>query len=245
MILKCTNLTIGHNNHIVLKDIQLEIQQGEYVCIFGDNGSGKSTLVKTILGLLPKIKGEITFGENIKQRSIGYLPQKNDNLADFPASVYEVVRSGCLNRLGWRPFYGKKEIQKVKKMMEILKITDLSNRSFSELSGGQQQRVLLARALCATDKLLILDEPFTGLDGITAKQLYDTLDEINTKLGVTIIIVSHFIEDILKHATKVIHLTQNCMFCGNPKEYIDHYRKEYVLSRRQFDVEEEGDQDVQ
>ena len=245
MILKCSNLTIGHNNHIVLKDIDLESNQGEYVCIFGDNGSGKSTLVKTILGLLPKIKGEIVFGDDLKQRSIGYLPQKNDNLADFPASVYEVVRSGCLNRLGCRPFYGKKEVQKAKKTMEILKITNLSNRSFSELSGGQQQRVLLARALCATDKLLILDEPFTGLDGVTAKQLYETLDEINQELGVTIIIVSHFIEDILKHATKVIHLTQNCMFCGNPKEYIDHYKKEYVLSRHQLNVGGGDEDDIQ
>lgn len=245
MILKCLNLTIGHDNHIVLKDINIEIMQGEYVCIFGDNGSGKSTLVKTILGLIPKMKGEILFGEGLKQKSIGYLPQKNENLVGFPASVFEVVRSGCLNRLGYGLFYGKKDIKRVKEAMEVLKITALENRSFSELSGGQQQRVLLARALCATDKLLILDEPFTGLDGITAQQLHENLDKINKELGVTIIIVSHFIEDILKHATKVIHLNQKCMFCGNPKEYIDHYKNEFLLSRHQFNQLEEGDEDVQ
>ncbi len=244
MILQCSNLAIGYDNHIILKDINIDIAAGEYICMFGDNGSGKSTLVKTILGLIPKMKGNIIFGEDLKQRSIGYLPQKNNNLSDFPASVYEVVRSGCLNRLGYRPFYGKNEVQKTKRAMEILNITELSNRSFSELSGGQQQRVLLARALCATDKLLILDEPFTGLDGVTAKQLHATLDRINHELGVTIIIVSHFIEDILKHATKVIHLNQNCMFCGTPKEYIDHYKKEYVLSRHQLDVGG-GENDVQ
>ena len=126
-------------------------------------------------------------------------------------------------------------------MMKLLDIEALAHRSFSELSGGQQQRVLLARALCATDKLLILDEPFTGLDGTTARQLHTTLDSINKERGVTIIIVSHFIENILKHATKVVHLNQNCMFCGNPKEYMEHYRKEYVFSRRMLKEEELDD----
>ncbi len=241
MILKCNNLTIGYDNHPIIKDINLEIDQGDYVCIFGDNGSGKSTLVKTLLGLTPKLKGDIILGEGLSQKQIGYLPQKNANLADFPASVYEVVRSGCLNSLKWRPFYGKKEIQRTKDMMELLKITNLSTKSFSELSGGQQQRVLLARALCATDKLLILDEPFTGLDGVTAKQLHQTLDMINKELKVTIIIVSHFIENILKHATKVIHLSQNCMFCGNPADYMNHYRKELLLSRKQIDEQDIND----
>lgn len=241
MILQCKDLTIGYDNHKTLENINLTILPGEYVCIFGDNGSGKSTLVKTILGLIPEIKGSIAFGENLSRKSIGYLPQKNDNLADFPASVYEVVRSGCMNQLGLRPFFGKKEIKRTKEMMELLDIEALSHRSFSELSGGQQQRVLLARALCATDKLLILDEPFTGLDGTTARQLHTTLDSINKERGVTIIIVSHFIENILKHATKVVHLNQNCMFCGNPKEYMEHYRKEYLFSRRMLKEEELDD----
>lgn len=241
MLLECKNLSIGHDNKVVLRDINLTINQGEYVCIFGDNGSGKSTLVKTILGLIPKIKGDIKFDNGLKQKSIGYLPQKNDDLSGFPASVYEVVRSGCLNRLGFKPFYSRKEISRAKSMMELLNITNLSMRPFSELSGGQQQRVLLARALCATDKLLILDEPFTGLDGFTAKQLHSTLDKINHELNVTIIIVSHFIEDILKHATKVIHLSQKCMFCGNPREYMEHYKKEFVISRHNIAIGEKDE----
>lgn len=242
MILECKNLTIGYDNYPIIKDMNVSINKGDYVCIFGDNGSGKSTLVKTLLGLLPKIKGEIILGDGLGQKSIGYLPQKNDNLANFPASVFEVVRSGCLNRLGFRPFFSKKEIKRTNEMMEILKISDLASRPFSELSGGQQQRVLLARALCATDKLLILDEPFTGLDGVTAKQLHQTLDYINKELGVTIIIVSHFMENILKHASTVIHLSQSCMFCGNPTEYMNHYRKELLLSRRQIEEDDLDDE---
>lgn len=237
MILVSKNLVIGYENRVVLKDVNLEINEGDYVCLFGNNGAGKSTLVKTILGLIPKLKGEITFSKDISQRSIGYLPQHNDNLDNFPASVYEVVRSGCLNRIKNRPFYTKKEIQRTKEMLKILEIEDLENRSFSELSGGQKQKVLLARALCATDKVLILDEPFAGLDGATAKKLYTTLDKINKELGVTLIIVSHFIEDLLRHANKVIHLSQSCLFCGNPEEYKEHLKKEYLLSRHQTVIE--------
>ena len=237
MILVSKNLVIGYENRVVLKDVNLEINEGDYVCLFGNNGAGKSTLVKTILGLIPKLKGEITFSKDISQRSIGYLPQHNDNLDNFPASVYEVVRSGCLNRIKNRPFYTKKEIQRTKEMLKILEIEDLENRSFSELSGGQKQKVLLARALCATDKVLILDEPFTGLDGATAKKLYTTLDKINKELGVTLIIVSHFIEDLLRHANKVIHLSQSCLFCGNPEKYKEHLKKEYLLSRYQTVIE--------
>ena len=243
MILECNALSISYENRTVLKDLNLKLESGDYVCLFGDNGSGKSTLVKTILGLIPKLKGEINFGKGISQRMIGYLPQHNESLSDFPASVFEVVRSGCLNRIGFRPFFSKKEKHRVEEMMDILEIKDLEYRSFSELSGGQQQRVLLARALCATDKILILDEPFTGLDGSTAQKLYDVLDKINKELNVTLIIVSHFVEDLLKHANKVIHLSQDCMFCGNPEEYKKHMKKEYLLSRHQL-LEIGDEQDV-
>lgn len=234
MILECKNLAIGYDNRIVMRNLNFTIEEGEYVCLFGDNGSGKSTLVKTILGLIPKSRGEINFTKDLSQKSIGYLPQHNENLANFPASVYEVVRSGCLNRTGFRPFYNKAEAKRTRDMMKVLEISNLENRSYSELSGGQQQRVLLARALCATDKLLILDEPFTGLDATSAKNLHNALSKINKELGVTIIIVSHFIEDLLKYSTKVMHLSQDCLFCGNPEEYKDHMKKEYILSRHQL-----------
>ncbi len=235
MILECKNLSIGYDNRTVMTSINLTIEKGEYVCIFGDNGSGKSTLVKTLLGLSPKLKGEIIYGEKLTGKSIGYLPQKNDNLANFPASVYEVVRSGCLSKMGFRPFYTKPFIKKTKEMLKLLEIDDLEQRSFAELSGGQQQRVLLARALCATDKLIILDEPFTGLDQSSAKKLYETLHRINKEIGVTILIVSHYIEDALKYADKVVHLNQDCLFCGNPEEYKVHLKKEYTKKEFKLD----------
>ena len=195
MILECKNLVIGYENRVVLKGINFEINDGEYVCLFGDNGSGKSTLVKTILGLNSKLKGEINFAKDVSQRSIGYLPQHNDNLTDFPASVYEVVRSGCLNRIGFRPFYNKNEVKRTRNMLKVLEIENLENRSFSELSGGQQQRVLLARALCATDKVLILDEPFNGVENETVKKLRKVLLDEKEK-GKIIILASHIKDDI-------------------------------------------------
>lgn len=242
MILKCHNLTIGYENRVVMKNLNFEIAEGDFVCLFGNNGSGKSTIVKTLLGLTPKLKGDIIFAKNVSHRSIGYLPQHNENIANFPASVYEVVRSGCLNRIGFKPFYGKADVKRTKEMLRLLEIENLERRSYSELSGGQQQRVLLARALCATDKVLILDEPFTGLDGTSAKKLYEILEKINKEHGVTLIIVSHFIEDLLKHARKIIHLDNGCLFCGNPEEYREHMKKEYILSRRQ--LLEVGDMNV-
>ena len=234
MILECKDLTIGYDNRTVMKNINLTIEEGEYVCIFGDNGSGKSTLVKTLLTLVQPLKGSVNFNKHLSTKSIGYLPQRNDNLKDFPASVYEVVRSGCLNRMGFRPFYSKAHIQRTKDMMQLLEIDSLANRSFAELSGGQQQRVLLARALCSTEKLLILDEPFTGLDPSSASKLYKTLQMVNKELGVTLLIVSHYIEDILKYASKVVHLSQECLFCGNPEEYRRHMKKEFILPSYQL-----------
>ena len=202
MILECKNLVIGYENRVVLKGINFEINDGEYVCLFGDNGSGKSTLVKTILGLNSKLKGEINFAKDVSQRSIGYLPQHNDNLTDFPASVYEVVRSGCLNRVGFRPFYNKSEIKRTREMLKVLEIENLENRSFSELSGGQQQRVLLARALCATDKVLILDEPFVGLDPKAAFDLKEIIKEL-CQNGMMVFFSSHVLEVVEKFCNKI------------------------------------------
>ena len=203
MILKCNNLTIGYDNHPIIKDINLEINQGDYVCIFGDNGSGKSTLVKTLLGLTPKLKGDIILGEGLSQKQIGYLPQKNANLADFPASVYEVVRSGCLNSLKWRPFYGKKEIQRTKDMMELLKITNLSTKSFSELSGGQQQRVSIGRAMINNPAIMLADEPTGNLDSKASEEIISLLKLSNKKFNQTVVIITHDLE-IAKEAERVI-----------------------------------------
>ena len=189
MILECKNLVIGYENRVVLKGINFEINDGEYVCLFGDNGSGKSTLVKTILGLNSKLKGEINFAKDVSQRSIGYLPQHNDNLTDFPASVYEVVRSGCLNRVGFRPFYNKSEIKRTREMLKVLEIENLENRSFSELSGGQQQRLCIARALAVQPEVILLDEPTSALDPISTLKIEELLLQLKDQY--TIAIVTH------------------------------------------------------
>ena len=205
MILECKNLVIGYENRVVLKGINFEINDGEYVCLFGDNGSGKSTLVKTILGLNSKLKGEINFAKDVSQRSIGYLPQHNDNLTDFPASVYEVVRSGCLNRVGFRPFYNKSEIKRTREMLKVLEIENLENRSFSELSGGQQQRVSIGRALISRPDIILADEPTGNLDSKASREIMDLLRLSNEKYGQTIIMITHDM-NLAKTADRIITL---------------------------------------
>ena len=187
--IECKNMSIGYANKTILRNLNFEINQGEYIFILGDNGVGKTTLLKTLLGLIPPLKGDIIYDQSIKQTSIGYIPQKSKIQQEFPASVYEIVISGCVNNLKWKPFYTKKDKDQVTTAMKLLNITHLAKRPFRELSGGQQQRVLLARAFCATDKILVLDEPFVGLDNYSTKQLQKSLTRINKELGVTIVIV--------------------------------------------------------
>ena len=160
-LIKCENVSIGYEGQTIVRDLNFEIGQGDYLCIVGENGSGKSTLVKSLLGLKAVDSGKIEFGDGLKQKEIGYLPQQNDFQKDFPASVYEVVLSGRLNSRGFRPFYTATDKAEAAEKMEMLGITDLRGQCFRDLSGGQKQRVLLARALCATKKLLLLDEPVT------------------------------------------------------------------------------------
>lgn len=237
-IINCYNLSIGYEKKVIISDINLTINDGDYVCVFGENGSGKSTLLKTILGLNEPLKGKISFNDSFNRKLVGYLPQKASIKSDFPASVYEIVLSGCLNRLGFRPFYSKNEKEIVDRNMRLLGVKHLSKRPFKDLSGGQQQRVLLSRALCATDKLLVLDEPFTGLDQATTDLLYQVLEKINKELGVTIIIVSHYIEDILSYAEKVIYLNEKSCFFGTTKEYIIERKNQ--LSNLDKHIEKQG-----
>ena len=165
-LIKCENVSIGYEGQMVVHDLNFEINQGDYLCIVGENGSGKSTLVKSLLGLKNVDKGKIVFDDGLKQTEIGYLPQQTDVKKDFPASVYEVVLSGRLNSRGMKPFYTAEDKKQAWEKMDMLGIRDLAKQCFRDLSGGQRQRVLLARALCATKKLLLLDEPVTGLDPI-------------------------------------------------------------------------------
>ncbi|MBO4347232.1 MAG: metal ABC transporter ATP-binding protein [Lachnospiraceae bacterium] len=212
--IKGTGVSVGYEKKIVADNINFEINEGDYLYIVGENGSGKSTLMKCILGLEKVVAGNIVYGDNLKQKEIGYLPQQTFIQRDFPATVQEIVLSGCLNQLGFRPFFGKKEKQRAEEAMKKLEITDLAKRSYPELSGGQQQRVLLARALCATGKVLLLDEPVAGLDPYAQEQLYTLIYKINKEEKITIIMVSHDLEAAKKYATHILHIgKEKSVFC--------------------------------
>lgn len=217
-LLKVNNASLGYEGKAIVTNLSFEVNQGDYLCIVGENGSGKSTLMKTILGQKSVISGKIEFGDGLKQNEIGYLPQQTEVQKDFPASVKEVVLSGCLNGCGLRPFYSKEQKKRVKEITERLNITDLSNACYRELSGGQQQRVLLARALCATKKLIVLDEPVAGLDPVITKNLYRLISDIN-KEGITVIMVSHDIHAAIEFASHILHIGNKPLFFGTKEEY--------------------------
>ena len=188
-LITCQDVTLGYENTRVAEHLSFTVEEGDYLCIVGENGSGKSTLMKTLLGLRAPLAGHIAFGDGLRKNEIGYLPQQTPIQRDFPASVQEVVLSGCLARCGLRPFYSKEEKALAARNMERLGITPLARRCYRELSGGQQQRVLLARALCATRKLLLLDEPVAGLDPKVTAELYDLIAELNRADGITVIMI--------------------------------------------------------
>lgn len=220
MIFECKDVTLGYENKVVAKNLNFKIDQGDYLCVVGENGTGKSTLIKTLLGLIKPLNGEVIANVQGKNhKGVGYLPQQTQAQKDFPASVWEVVLSGVLNNDHRCPFYNKKDKAEAEKNMEKLNILDLKKRCYRELSGGQQQRVLLARALCATDSILILDEPVTGLDPAASMELYETIKDLNKKENVTIIMVSHDIKNALNYATHILHLEQEKDFFGTVEEY--------------------------
>lgn len=220
MIFECKDVTLGYENKVVAKNLNFKIDQGDYLCVVGENGTGKSTLIKTLLGLIKPLNGEVIANVQGKNhKGVGYLPQQTQAQKDFPASVWEVVLSGVLNNDHRCPFYNKKDKAEAEKNMEKLNILDLKKRCYRELSGGQQQRVILARALCATDSVLILDEPVTGLDPAASMELYETIKDLNKKENVTIIMVSHDIKNALNYATHILHLEQENDFFGTVEEY--------------------------
>lgn len=219
-LLTCQNVNLGYDHTVVVEGLNFEVNAGDYLCIVGENGSGKSTLMKTILHLRAPLAGQILTGEGLKQTEIGYLPQQTVVQRDFPASVYEIVLSGCLARCGLRPFYTKAEKQMARDNMEKMGITQLANRCYRELSGGQQQRVLLARALCATTKMLLLDEPVSGLDPKVTAELYELIGQLNRQYGITIIMISHDIEAAVKYASHILHIDQKPLFFGSRDAYV-------------------------
>jgi len=218
-ILECRNLCFAYEGKQVLEGVNFSLNAGDYLCVVGENGSGKSTLIKGLLGLKAPEQGSILLSDGLKATEIGYLPQQTQVQRDFPASVYEVVLSGCLNSLGNRLFYSKELKQRALENMERMGIEDLRGESYQNLSGGQQQRVLLARALCATKKLLLLDEPVTGLDPIACGEMYNLIKLINLCDNISVIMVSHDIHEAVRYATHILHLGHTQLFFGTAAEY--------------------------
>lgn len=225
--LTCKDVTLGYEGTAVMEHLTFSVHAGDYLYIVGENGSGKSTLMKAILGLKSPMAGKIETGDGLRSDEIGYLPQQTAVQRDFPASVLEIVRSGCLNRSGLRPFYTRQEKQLAQENMERLGITHLAKRCYRELSGGQQQRVLLARALCATQKLLLLDEPVSGLDPMVTAELYELISDIN-KSGVTIIMVTHDMAAALKYASHILCLRSEGWFFGTLDEFLTDSSSDFL-----------------
>lgn len=217
---RCEDIAFSYEGNIVLSEINFHVEKGDYLGIVGENGAGKSTLIKGILHLKNPSAGRISVGDGLKVNQIGYLPQQTSVQRDFPASVYEVVLSGRLNRLGLLPYYRKTDKEEALRQLRLLGIENLKNRCYKELSGGQQQRVLLARALCSSRELLVLDEPVTGLDPIMSGELYRLIERINKEEKRTILMVSHDIQGVIQYASHILHLSKTQLFFGRKEDYM-------------------------
>ncbi len=217
-LLTAQDLSLGYDSRIIVEALNFSVNAGDYLCIVGENGSGKTTLMRTMLRLQEPVRGRVLFGDGLKENEIGYLPQQTLVQKDFPASVREIVLSGCQGRCGMRPFYNKEEKALADRNLERMGISELAGRCYRELSGGQQQRVLLARALCATRKALLLDEPVSGLDPAATAGMYGLIKELNRE-GITVIMVSHDVGAALRYATHVLHIGSSVFF-GSKAEYL-------------------------
>ena len=232
--LTCSDLTLGYEGHAVLSGLSFTVNAGDYLCIVGENGSGKSTLMKTVLGLMKPLGGRIEWGGGLRENEIGYLPQQTAVQKDFPATVREIVLSGCQGRAGKRPFYSREERELARKNMERMGVTQFAKWCYRELSGGQQQRVLLARALCATRKILLLDEPVSGLDPKVTAEMYALIEGLNRE-GVTVIMISHDIASAVRCASHILHVGQEIFF-GTAETY-----RQSRLARRFLSAEGGGE----
>ncbi|OOB77924.1 MAG: ABC transporter [Epulopiscium sp. Nele67-Bin002] len=212
----CKNLEIGYDRKVIMGPLNIIINEGDYWCITGANGAGKTTFIKTLLNLTPIIGGAINLQNELKQIDIGYLPQQKPYQKNFPASVEEIVRSGFLNKINIRFYYNHHEKELAKTTITKLGIAGLEKRAYGSLSGGQQQRVLLARALCASSKVIILDEPIAGLDPVATQEMYSVIRKLNQEENITIIMISHDILHATADAKQMLH------FDGNGKYTITH-----------------------
>ncbi len=220
-LIRCSDVTLGYEGVTAVSHLSFTVEEGDYLCIIGDNGTGKSTLIRAILGLKRTSGGEITYEAGLRQNQIGYLAQQTEVQKDFPASVWEVVLSGCLNRKGIVPLYTPGDKKRAASALETLSIVNLKNKCYRELSGGQQQRVLLARALCAADRLFALDEPTTGLDPNMTTEFFAFMQRLNQTKGTAVVMVTHDTHCAVKYAKHILQLTAADYFFGTKEEYLD------------------------
>ena len=233
-LLSVQNLSIGHEGRAILNGLNFTVNAGDYLCIVGENGSGKSTLMRTLLHLVSPIGGSIVYGDGLNASEIGYLPQQTNVQRDFPASVREIVLSGCQGRLGFRPFYNAEEKKLAEENMVRMDVARFADRSYRTLSGGQQQRVLLARALCATRKLLLLDEPVAGLDPKVTAEMYSLIRELNRE-GITIIMISHDIAASVRNASHILHIGSSVFFGSTYAYLMSETGRQYIVNAGEAD----------
>ena len=218
-LIQLRDVTIAFEGTVAVDRVSLSVEKGDYLVVLGENGSGKSTLMRAMLGLVKPRSGSIVYGDGLMKNQIGYLPQQTAAQRDFPASVEEVVLSGCVNRMGRRFFFNKADRAEAEANMALLDVTKFRKKSYRTLSGGQQQRVLLARALCATDGMLLLDEPVTGLDPAAAREFYDVIRELNRARGVAVVMVSHDLGGAMRDANKVLQMDRGMDFFGSARDF--------------------------
>ncbi|MCF0243042.1 MAG: metal ABC transporter ATP-binding protein [Treponema sp.] len=223
-LIKCKNLVWGYNGSPIAASASFEVNRGDYLCIVGENGSGKSTLIKTLLGLEKSVSGVFEFSDGLSRRDIGYLPQQSAIQKDFPASVWEIVLSGTLNKIHLKPFYTKKEKLMAEEALEKMEIKELRDKCYRNLSGGQQQRVLLARCLCAASKVIFLDEPVTGLDPKAMNEMYKLISRLNDD-GVTVMMISHDVDEAVKYASHILTVGKDHCHFQTVEDYLSYHEK--------------------
>lgn len=204
-LIKAENIVLSYDGNVVIDGLSFSVRSGDYVAVVGENGSGKSTLMKAITGEIRPVSGNLVLCDEIKKYGVGYLPQQSAIQRDFPASVYEVVLSGNIRRNSFGFSWSGDSKDRADEFIHLLGICRLKSRSFQELSGGQKQRVLLARAMCASDRLLLLDEPVTGLDESAAEDMYAAIRLANER-GTAVIMVSHDLKRANAECSRILHL---------------------------------------
>lgn len=229
--IRCNNLSIGYGERAIASGLSFSVNAGDYLCIVGENGAGKSTLMRTLLGLQKPVSGQPVYSPDVRKNEIGYLPQQMHTQRDFPTTAGEIVLSGFQGQTGWRPFYRRSEKAEARAIMRRLCIEELAGRSFRNLSGGQQQKVLLARALCASGKILFMDEPVTGLDPEATREMYAIIGELN-RGGTTIVMISHDILSAVRYADHILHIGNACFF-GRNEDYLCSETGKRFLNRRE------------